>query len=181
MILIHICHNINDVAQLFTYHLQMRWLMKKKKEKPIFGPPRVTGIPNGFEIWGWETGQYFTEEDYMDPKKPHHLRLKEVRKLIGLNQTEAGQIMFTSQTQYSRWETGKYDIPLFELTVFAIWTNVSLDYLLGLSDNNAPIFTEEERLKRIENMKISSLFNRYHWYDWWGNPESKIHNNKRKK
>lgn len=155
---------------------------KNKKETQPFGAPRFSeNVPKEYaQEWGYREGQYFTEEDFIPPKPPYNLRLKEVRTKLGLNQTEAGQIMMTSQKQYSRWETGNFEVPLFELSLFALWVNLRMDYLLGWSDDNSQLFTDEERIKRIKSLKISSYFNQHNWYDWWGNEESKINKNKPK-
>lgn len=107
----------------------------------------------GFEQW-----------EFIPPEKPYKIRLKDLRKKARLNQTEAGQIVSTSQKQYSRWETGAFEIPVFELCMYAIYYNCRVDYILGLSDDNSPLFTEEERMKHIEAMKISRYFNRF---DMW--------------
>ena len=153
----------------------------KKKQDENFGRPHFSEDTADFTQWGYEKGQVFNEEDFIPPKKPYHLRLKEARKRVGLNQTEAGQIMLTSQKQYSRWETGQFEVPLFELTLFALWMNLKTDYLLGFSDDESPAFSEEERIERIKALKMSSYFNQNHWFDWWDDKNSKIHNNKPKK
>ena len=106
----------------------------------------------------------FEQSEFSPPKPPHLLRLKELRKKHRLNQTEAGQIVSTSQKQYSRWETGAFDLPVFELCMFAIYYNCRTDYLLGLSDDASPLYTEEERLRKIESLKISRYYNRF---DMW--------------
>ena len=99
--------------------------------------------------------------DFIPPKKAYKLRLKEIRKKAKLNQTDTAKIISTTQKQYSRWETGDYEIPLQELTMLALFFNCKMDYILGFSDDDTPLFTEEERLKRIKKMEISSYFNRY--------------------
>ena len=112
----------------------------------------------------------FDPSEMVPPKQPHQLRLKELRKKYRLNQTEAGQIVATSQKQYSRWETGAFDLPVFELCMFAIYYNCRTDYLLGLSDDASPLYTEEERQRKIEDLKISRYFNRF---DMWPVPGGK--------
>ena len=101
------------------------------------------------------------ETDFIPPKKAYKLRLKEIRKKAKLNQTEMAKIISTTQKQYSRWETGDYEIPLQELTMLAVFFNRKMDYILGFSDDETPLFTEEERLKRIRKMEISPYYNRY--------------------
>ena len=103
----------------------------------------------------------FEQSEFIPPEKPYQIRLKELRKKARLNQTEAGQIVSTSQKQYSRWETGAFEIPVFELCMYAIYYNCRTDYILGLSDDDTPLFTEEERKKRIADLKISCYFNRF--------------------
>lgn len=157
---------------------------KENKKEPLpFGAPRFSdNVPEEYATkLGFRKGQYFIEEDFIPPLKPYNLRLKEIRNSLKLNQTEAGQIMMTTQKQYSRWETGNYEVPLFELSLFALWTNLKMDYILGLSDDSSPLFSEEDRIKRIKALRISSFFNQHNWYDWWGNEDSKIHENKAKK
>lgn len=106
----------------------------------------------------------FSPQEFIDPNKPYKLRLKDLRKETKLNQTEAGNIVCTSQKQYSRWETGSFDIPIFELCMFAIFYNRKVDYILGLSDDATPLYTEEERLEKIKSLSISRYFNRF---DMW--------------
>ncbi len=101
------------------------------------------------------------ESDFIPPKKAYKLRLKEIRKKAKLNQTDTAKIISTTQKQYSRWETGDYEIPLRELTMLALFFNCKMDYILGFSDDDTPLFTDEERLNRIKKMKISPHFNRY--------------------
>ena len=117
--------------------------------------------------------QGFERFELVPPNRPYKLRLKELRKNAKMNQTEAGQIVSTSQKQYSRWETGAFDIPIFELTVFAIYFNRKMDYILGLSDDDTPLFSDEEQRKRIADMKISRYFNRFGLWDDFGVPSGK--------
>lgn len=61
-------------------------------------------------------------------------RLKDLREDRDLNQTEIGEILGTSQKQYSRWETGETEIPLHNAIKLAKFYNVSLDYLVGITN-----------------------------------------------
>jgi len=103
----------------------------------------------------------FLKSEFLPPDIPIKYRLKELRKEHKLNQTEAGQIVCTSQKQYSRWETGAYDMPVYELTLYAIYYNKKIDYILGLSNDDNPLYTVEERKKMIESMNMSRYFNRF--------------------
>lgn len=106
----------------------------------------------------------FDREEFRPPIPPYTLRLRELRKKARLNQTEAGQIVCTSQKQYSRWETGAFDIPLFELCMYAIYYNCRVDYILGLSNDDSPLYAEEERIRIIKGLRISRYYNRF---DMW--------------
>ncbi len=61
-------------------------------------------------------------------------RLKDLREDKELNQTEIGQLLGTSQKQYSRWETGETEIPFHHLITLAEFYNVSLDYIAGITN-----------------------------------------------
>ncbi len=70
-------------------------------------------------------------------------RLKDLREDKDMNQTEIAKIIYTSQKQYSRWETGEYDIP-FEIAIkLADYYKVSLDYIAGRTNNKGGIGTDE--------------------------------------
>lgn len=56
-----------------------------------------------------------------------------------MNQTEIAKIIYTTQKQYSRWETGEYDIP-FEIVIkLAEYYKVSLDYIAGRTNDKRGI------------------------------------------
>lgn len=61
-------------------------------------------------------------------------RLKDLRKDNELNQTQVGEILNTSQKQYSRWETGETEMPFHCIIELAKFYNVSIDYIAGLTD-----------------------------------------------
>ena len=58
-------------------------------------------------------------------------RLRELREDHDITQNELAKKIFTSQIQYSRWETGKYEIPVNILIMLADFYNCSTDYILG--------------------------------------------------
>lgn len=62
-------------------------------------------------------------------------RLKDLREDSDLNQTEIATILGTTQKQYSRWETGAFEIPFHYVIKLAKYYNVSLDYIAGLTNN----------------------------------------------
>lgn len=62
-------------------------------------------------------------------------RLRDLREDIDLNQTQIAEILHTSQTVYSRYERGFQTIPVEHLLILADFYNVSIDYILGRTNN----------------------------------------------
>ena len=52
-----------------------------------------------------------------------------------MTQKEIADLLFTTQPQYYRYESGLRDLPCELLVMLAKIYNVSTDYILGLSDN----------------------------------------------
>ncbi|MEG1965897.1 MAG: helix-turn-helix transcriptional regulator [Oscillospiraceae bacterium] len=63
-------------------------------------------------------------------------RLKDLREDNDLNQTEIAKILNCTQACYSKWELGQRDIPISSLIKLAEFYNVTIDYLLGVTDKN---------------------------------------------
>ncbi|HHB2481366.1 TPA: helix-turn-helix domain-containing protein [Bacillus cereus] len=62
-------------------------------------------------------------------------RLREIRKLRGLNQEELAKLVGTTKTTISNYETG-YSTPPFDMLLsISIKLDVSIDYLMGRVDN----------------------------------------------
>ena len=61
-------------------------------------------------------------------------RLKDVREDHDLSQKEIAQILGIQQTHYSRYELGKQMMGVDKYIVLAKFYNVSVDYLLGITD-----------------------------------------------
>ncbi len=62
-------------------------------------------------------------------------RLRDLREDRDLNQTQLAKIIGMSQTGYSKYETGKNDIPTEILIKLADFYNVSIDYILNRTNN----------------------------------------------
>ena len=62
-------------------------------------------------------------------------RLRELREENKLLQKNLAEYLHCSQVAYSRYELGTRDIPTEVLIKLAGFYNISVDYLLGLSDN----------------------------------------------
>ena len=61
-------------------------------------------------------------------------RLFFLREEKNLTQTDMAKILNVSRVAVSQWETGKEIIPLQKLNIYSNYFNVSLDYILKLSD-----------------------------------------------
>ena len=58
-------------------------------------------------------------------------RLRDLREDKDMSQTQIAEILFTSQTVYSRYERGVRTIPVEHLIILADFYGVSTDYILG--------------------------------------------------
>ena len=63
------------------------------------------------------------------------IRIKRLRKESHLSQAEIGNILGFGQMNYCRYETGKILIPFLKLYLIAKKFNVSLDYLMGKTED----------------------------------------------
>ncbi len=61
-------------------------------------------------------------------------RIKESRKDKGMTQKEVASILCMTQQQYSRFETGVFELDYENLIKISKLFEVSLDYLFDLSD-----------------------------------------------
>lgn len=62
-------------------------------------------------------------------------RIRDLREDKDITQAEMGKILSCSQRVYSNYERGDIDIPTAVLVRLADFHNVSVDYLLGRTDN----------------------------------------------
>ena len=63
------------------------------------------------------------------------MRLKEIRKNRKISQLKMAMDLHTNQNTISRYETGEREPGVKELIKIADYFNVSVDYLLGRTDN----------------------------------------------
>lgn len=61
-------------------------------------------------------------------------RISALREDNDLTQVRMGRICKVSRVAISQWETGKEVIPIRKLNVYANYFDVSMDYILGLSN-----------------------------------------------
>ncbi len=66
---------------------------------------------------------------------PLYSRIRNLREDKDLTQTQMGEILSCSQRVYSNYERGDIDIPTVTLIKIADFHNVSVDYLLGRTNN----------------------------------------------
>lgn len=64
------------------------------------------------------------------------MRLREIRKNHGISQLKLALDLNMSQNTISRYETGEREPGINELIKIADYFNVSIDYLVGRTDNS---------------------------------------------
>lgn len=79
-------------------------------------------------------------------------RIRNLREDKDLTQLQVAKILNMSQTGYSQYEIGKNDIPTRVLIKLALFYNVSIDYLLNLTDDIKPY---RRRIPNTINKNIS--------------------------
>lgn len=62
-------------------------------------------------------------------------RLKQLRIAKGIKQIDMAKLLDVTDRHYQRMEYGKVNVPALTLIALAEYFNVSLDYLVGLSDD----------------------------------------------
>ena len=70
----------------------------------------------------------------MENKVKYYPRLRELRVSAGMNQTEIADILEMQQNQYSRYERGERELPMHLFVKLAEVYKVSLDYMVGRTD-----------------------------------------------
>ncbi len=66
------------------------------------------------------------------------LRLKDLREDKDLKQEDVTKFLNISQTNYSKYELDKINIPISSLIKLSEFFNTSIDYLLGLTNELKP-------------------------------------------
>ncbi len=62
-------------------------------------------------------------------------RLRDLREDKDMSQQQVAELLFTSQTVYSRYERGFRTLPIEHLLILADYYDVSTDYILGRTNN----------------------------------------------
>lgn len=66
-------------------------------------------------------------------------RIRDLREDNDLLQKQLAEYLHCSQVAYSRYELGTRDIPTQVLIELAHFYNISVDYILGLTDEKIPL------------------------------------------
>lgn len=88
-------------------------------------------------------------------------RLFFLREEQDLFQNDIANILNVKQVNISNWENGKEIIPLTKLNMYANYFNVSLDYIMKLSDKKIPSINKNTLDKILigKNIKIIRMQN----------------------
>lgn len=62
-------------------------------------------------------------------------RIQDLREDKEIKQIVIAKMLKTTQKQYSRWETGEYQIPFEKVIQLAKIFDVSIDYIAGLTND----------------------------------------------
>lgn len=80
-------------------------------------------------------------------------RLKELRKEKGISAKDLGELFNTTDVTILRYENEKQNINAIMLKKLSEFYNVSIDYILCLTDLKENIQLEEEEVKLLDNYR----------------------------
>lgn len=83
-----------------------------------------------------------------------YTRIRSLREDHDLTQKKIASILNMSQTGYSKYETGENDIPTRILINLSLYYDTSIDYLLGITDEQKP-YTRSKTLEDTDIPKTS--------------------------
>lgn len=84
--------------------------------------------------------------------------LKKLRTEKGLTQEELSKILNINRATYAHYETGRREPDAQTLKLFAEYFNVSLDYLMGLTDIRNPYTSTDKISNALDDDKELSEF-----------------------
>ena len=67
-----------------------------------------------------------------------NLRIRDLREARDLKQREIAEYLLCDQSLYSKYERGERELPLHLAVDLAKYYGVSVDYLVGLTDERTP-------------------------------------------
>lgn len=74
-------------------------------------------------------------------------RLQDLRIDHDLRQQDVADILCCQRNVYRRYECGEREIPVWALITLSEYYHVSVDYLLGITDNKIP-YTPRKKVNR---------------------------------
>ncbi len=69
----------------------------------------------------------------------YRLRIRDLREDHDKTQQNIADILGTSQTMYARYERCASELPVRHLIRLALYYNVSMEYIVGLTDTKTPV------------------------------------------
>ncbi len=69
----------------------------------------------------------------------YRFRIRDLREDHDKTQQNIADILGTSQTMYARYERGASELPVRHLIRLALYYNVSMEYIVGLTDTKTPV------------------------------------------
>ena len=69
----------------------------------------------------------------------YKLRIRDLREDHDKTQQIIADLLGTSQTLYARYERGASELPVRHLIRLAQYYHVSMEYIVGLTDNKTPV------------------------------------------
>lgn len=79
-----------------------------------------------------------------------HTRIRYLREINGLMQTDIAKLLHVTQRAYSNYENGHRQMPYELLIKLSIFYDTSIDYLLNLTNDYAP-YKRSEHYSDFEN------------------------------
>ncbi|MBQ5321602.1 MAG: helix-turn-helix transcriptional regulator [Oscillospiraceae bacterium] len=73
----------------------------------------------------------------------YYNRIREIRIKRGKTQKELAVLLETSQQAYLKYEKGINEMPIRRIIKLCQYYNLSADYILGLTDKEAPLYSEK--------------------------------------
>lgn len=67
-----------------------------------------------------------------------NLRIRDLREDHDLRQTDIADLLHTTKQQYSKYERFEHELPIRHLNTLADYYNVSVDYILGKTNDPTP-------------------------------------------
>lgn len=88
-------------------------------------------------------------------------RIRELREDRDIPQREIARMLNMSQTGYSKYETGENDVPTAVLIKLSLIYDVSIDYILGMTDEKQRyIISSDFVCEPTNNQKYSKKYSR---------------------